>query len=742
VEIFAMKLVRATVWLALILAACDGAAPGTGADLGGAGEGGRCDGVVCHEPPARACEDDSTLRAWDAAGACSDGICVYRTVLIPCAEGCDDKVGACRGDPCAGLTCAAPPAPHCVDATTLRSYAAPGSCTDGRCDYAPRDTTCASGCVNGACAGDACAGVSCTTPPAPSCVDANTRRSYRPTGTCSGGQCSYDAVSMTCAFGCAAGACQGDPCAGVTCTTPPVAYCKDAGTARTFAATGTCAGGGCVYAVTDTPCAFGCVNGACASDPCAGVTCNTPPGKTCVNATTLRTWAPTGTCGGGSCSYASVDVACPGGCANGACGAAVCGSQTCNSPPPTICLTTKRLKTYAPFGTCAAGNTCAYQAIEMDCSTGCLNGACMPGSYVTEYQPEPMLGLPTDYNVRLAVGADNQPRFAACDRTGKLFYREKTLIGWVNADIESGLTNCEKSLAIGPNGEVYLAYYDDVNDDLRLAERAPGATAFVKSVVASVGDVGRDPKVLVSPTGTLMIGYRDGSAYRLATRGSGGGWTTELVSASDLGYRSHLRLMKNGGVGALFGDASKNIAAYNQNPSLSGGKNPGGAWAFGAIEPHGFLGAGGLSRDETGDEWLMWAGNDYPGNARVGIWIFRLGAALPERVTAQLENSLAPVAVADRIGPILKVLTACATFVKQNGTWMPLDAAPSLYPSDVATGPDGRLRVISPGQWQITTIPACTPNCSGRICGDDGCGGTCGSCPNGKTCASAGHACF
>lgn len=34
--------------------------------------------------------------------------------------------------------------------------------------------------------------------------------------------------------------------------------------------------------------------------------------------------------------------------------------------------------------------------------------------------------------------------------------------------------------------------------------------------------------------------------------------------------------------------------------------------------------------------------------------------------------------------------------------------------------------------------PACTPNCQGRTCGSDGCGGTCGSCLLGETCTLAG----
>ena len=35
--------------------------------------------------------------------------------------------------------------------------------------------------------------------------------------------------------------------------------------------------------------------------------------------------------------------------------------------------------------------------------------------------------------------------------------------------------------------------------------------------------------------------------------------------------------------------------------------------------------------------------------------------------------------------------------------------------------------------------PACVPMCTGRSCGDNGCGGTCGSCSTGQTCSSAGQ---
>lgn len=33
-------------------------------------------------------------------------------------------------------------------------------------------------------------------------------------------------------------------------------------------------------------------------------------------------------------------------------------------------------------------------------------------------------------------------------------------------------------------------------------------------------------------------------------------------------------------------------------------------------------------------------------------------------------------------------------------------------------------------------VAQCTPNCAGKVCGDDGCGGSCGTCPTGQTCSS------
>jgi len=41
------------------------------------------------------------------------------------------------------------------------------------------------------------------------------------------------------------------------------------------------------------------------------------------------------------------------------------------------------------------------------------------------------------------------------------------------------------------------------------------------------------------------------------------------------------------------------------------------------------------------------------------------------------------------------------------------------------------------GTWKIATT--CTPNCAGKACGDNGCGGSCGTCTTGYTCSAAGQ---
>ena len=165
-----------------------------------------------------------------------------------------------------------------------------------------------------------CATLTCNTPPASSCVGGNTLRTFA--GGCVAGQCQYTPVDSTCATGCANDACV-DACAGVPCVTPPQAACTNANTLRTFAQTGSCSMGACSYSNTDTVCANGCELGRCKGvDLCqsGNVMCNTAPGPVCVGSA-RRAFTAVGTCdpGTGTCTYASSDSACSNGCALGQC---------------------------------------------------------------------------------------------------------------------------------------------------------------------------------------------------------------------------------------------------------------------------------------------------------------------------------------------------------------------------------------------------------------------------------------
>jgi len=112
-----------------------------------------------------------------------------------------------------------------------------------------------------------------------------------------------------------------NPCAGISCTTPPTPVCKDANTLTTFANAGTCSNGTCSYTPSETVCASGCLNNMCQNQNlCAGNTCMAPPAPTCVG-TMVRTFMSPGVCnmGTGVCTYNPIDTACAIGCSGGVC---------------------------------------------------------------------------------------------------------------------------------------------------------------------------------------------------------------------------------------------------------------------------------------------------------------------------------------------------------------------------------------------------------------------------------------
>jgi hypothetical protein len=57
---------------------------------------------------------------------------------------------------------------------------------------------------------------------------------------------------------------------------------------------------------------------------------------------------------------------------------------------------------------------------------------------------------------------------------------------------------------------------------------------------------------------------------------------------------------------------------------------------------------------------------------------------------------------------------------------------------NAGAGWDGPTGLGTPNGAVLGGTTTCTPNCTGKTCGDDGCGGTCGSCGSGQTCSPGG----
>jgi len=160
----------------------------------------------------------------------------------------------------------------------------------------------------------------CADPPAAECPDENTRHVWATQGVCNAedGLCLYTEQTLTCSFGCLDGQCQGDPCYGIVCNSPPTSCHQQAGA---------CDDGACTYGFADDiPCEDDdlcttggeCLAGACNSSQ---VMCTTPPPNICNTTSQLRRYLGIGACRAvdGQCEYSSELVSCVNGCELGAC---------------------------------------------------------------------------------------------------------------------------------------------------------------------------------------------------------------------------------------------------------------------------------------------------------------------------------------------------------------------------------------------------------------------------------------
>lgn len=171
----------------------------TGADTTQDADALSCEASDCDEVPGPACEGDQLVTFY---AACEDGQCAYPIgSTLACELGCED--GRCKADACADVYCDAPPEPSCLDAQTRVTYAPTGVCDAGECGYAASETPCVHGCSDGECNAGACDQAVCQSPPGPRC-EGNTGRVYASVGVCveDGGfaRCEYELTFNNCDY--------------------------------------------------------------------------------------------------------------------------------------------------------------------------------------------------------------------------------------------------------------------------------------------------------------------------------------------------------------------------------------------------------------------------------------------------------------------------------------------------------------------------------------------------------------
>ncbi len=141
------------------------------------------------------------------------------------------------------------------------------------------------------------------------------------------------------------------------------------------------------------------------------------------------------------------------------------------------------------------------------------------------------------------------------------------------------------ALAVAPNGQVTVAYYDSVAGNLKVVQ---GSKSTMNAPVVVDGtnpavDVGGIPSVAVNAGGTVAVSYYDktNSDLRLAIQTSAG-WVTQTIAgnapAADIGQSSAVAFDGAGQLHVAARNATTQSLVYSAGPVSTAGKWTGGPW--------------------------------------------------------------------------------------------------------------------------------------------------------------------
>jgi hypothetical protein len=165
--------------------------------------------------------------------------------------------------------------------------------------------------------------------------------------------------------------------------------------------------------------------------------------------------------------------------------------ENCTFPSGPVCVDDYTLRTFSAGGTCSNG-LCVYPYVDQQCPYGCGTSSCAPCVTMT----------------------------ATIASTGDV--------------------GRDSSIALAPNGEIFVSYYDAGSADLRLAQSKDGYV-WSTSLVDGAGYVGIDNAIAISATTTRIAYYDSGSnQQKIATRSAGGAWSIQAQSGTFSGQNNSL----------------------------------------------------------------------------------------------------------------------------------------------------------------------------------------------------------